>query len=49
MVVSCDCRNEPLGSIKFWGVPEWLHNLWTLEQCQLNTVSQLVRIAVKKL
>jgi hypothetical protein len=28
---SCDCGNEPSGSIKCWETIEWLHNWWPLE------------------
>jgi hypothetical protein len=28
---SCECGNEPSGSIKCWESTEWLHNLWPLE------------------
>jgi hypothetical protein len=28
---SCECGNEPLGSIKCWETIEWLHNWWALE------------------
>jgi hypothetical protein len=27
---SCECSNEPSGSIKFWETIEWLHNWWAL-------------------
>jgi hypothetical protein len=30
---SCECGNEPSGSIKCWETIEWLHNLWPLEWC----------------
>jgi hypothetical protein len=33
MESSCECGNEPLGSIKYWEVLEWLHNRWPLEWC----------------
>jgi hypothetical protein len=28
---SCKCGSELSGSIKCWGVLEWLHNWWPLE------------------
>jgi hypothetical protein len=28
---SCECGNEPSGSIKCWEVLEWLHDWWRLE------------------
>jgi hypothetical protein len=28
---SCECGNEPLGSIKCWETIEWQHNFWPLE------------------
>jgi hypothetical protein len=28
---SCECGNEPSGTIKCWVSIEWLHNLWPLE------------------
>jgi hypothetical protein len=28
---SCECGNEPSGSIKRWETIEWLHNWWALE------------------
>jgi hypothetical protein len=30
MESSCECVNEPSGSIKFWETTEWLHNLLPL-------------------
>jgi hypothetical protein len=43
MESSCECGNEPKGSIKSWETIEWPHNLWPLEwysvpqsnECQL--------------
>jgi hypothetical protein len=29
---SCECGNEPSGSIKCWETTEWLHNVWPLER-----------------
>jgi hypothetical protein len=28
---SCECGNEPAGTISCWEVLEWLHNRWPLE------------------
>jgi hypothetical protein len=28
---SCECGNEPSGSLKCWEVLEWLHNWWPLD------------------
>jgi hypothetical protein len=31
MESSCECGNEPSGSMKCWETIEWLHNWWLLE------------------
>jgi hypothetical protein len=38
MVSSCECGNEPSGSIKRWETIEWLHNLWPSTSAQQHTV-----------
>jgi hypothetical protein len=45
-VSSCECGNEPSGSIKCWETTEWLHNLWPLERYsapQLVSASEPLR------
>jgi hypothetical protein len=46
---SCEHRNEPSGSIKCWGVLEWLHNWQLLKEGSASSVSQLVSLYFEKL
>jgi hypothetical protein len=41
---SCECGNEPSGSIKCWETIEWLHNWWPLGSAQLHRVARFVRV-----
>jgi hypothetical protein len=31
VVSSCECGNEPSGSVKCWETIEWFHSWWPLE------------------
>jgi hypothetical protein len=43
---SCECGNEPSGSIKCWETTEWLHNLWPLDSAQIHRVIIIIIIII---
>jgi hypothetical protein len=39
MEESCECLNEPSGSMKFFDFLSWLDNLWFSSSAQLNRIT----------